>query len=56
MIAKTIDPPYVMAVFTSIRTVVVEEYDEMKELTFAEIEKMMVIWDMKYFGMKMVLK
>ena len=33
MIAKTFDPPYVMAVFTSIRTVVEEGYDQMNALT-----------------------
>ena len=33
MIAKTFDPPYVMAVFISIRMVVEEVYDQMNALT-----------------------
>ena len=37
-IANTPKPPYVCAVFTSIRTDVQEGYDEMDELTFKEIE------------------
>ena len=38
MIANTPKPPYVAAIFTSIRTNVEEEYDKMDELTFKEIE------------------
>ena len=38
MIANTPKPPYVPAIFTSIRTNVEEEYDKMDELTFKEIE------------------
>ena len=38
MLANTPKPPYVSAVFTSIRTDVEEGYDEMDELTFKEIE------------------
>ena len=37
-IANTPRPPYVCAIFTSIRTDVQEGYDEMDELTFKEIE------------------
>ena len=37
-IAYTPRPPYVCAIFTSIRTGVQEGYDEMDELTFKEIE------------------
>ena len=38
MIANTPNPPYVAAIFTSIRTNVEEGYDKMDELTFKEIE------------------
>ena len=38
MIAKTPSPPYIAAVFTSIRTDIEEGYDKMNELTFAELE------------------
>ena len=38
MIANTPKPPYVAAIFTSIRTNVEEGYDKMDELTFKEIE------------------
>ena len=38
MIANTPKPPYVAAIFTSIRTNVEEGYDRMDELTFKEIE------------------
>ena len=37
-IANTPRPPYVCAIFTSIRTDVQEGYDGMDELTFKEIE------------------
>ena len=37
-IANTPKPPYVCAVFTSIRSDVEDGYDEMDELTFKEIE------------------
>ena len=37
-IANTPRPPYVCAIFTSIRTDVQEGYDKMDELTFKEIE------------------
>ena len=39
MIATTFDPPYVMAIFTSIRTGVEEGYNKMNELTLAEIKR-----------------
>ena len=38
MLANTPKPPYVSAVFTSIRTDVEEGYDEMNNLTFKELE------------------
>ena len=38
MIANTPKPPYIAAVFTSIRTDVEEGYNEMNELTFKELE------------------
>ena len=38
MLANTPKPPYVSAVFTSIRTDVKEGYDEMNNLTFKESE------------------
>ena len=38
MIANTPKPPYVAAIFTSIRTNVEKGYDKMDELTFKEIE------------------
>ena len=38
MIAKTPSPPYIAAVFTSIRTDIEEGYDKMNELTFVELE------------------
>ena len=38
MIANTPKPPYIAAIFTSIRTNVEEGYDKMDELTFKEIE------------------
>lgn len=38
MIANTPKPPYVAAIFTSIRTKVEEGYDHMNELTFMELE------------------
>ena len=55
MITKIIDPPYVMAAFTYIRAVVEEENDKMNKLTSLKLKKLMVIWGMKHFGMKMVL-
>ena len=38
MIANTPKPPYIAAVFTSIRTDVEEGYEKMNELTFKELE------------------
>jgi len=38
MIANTPKPPYIAAVFTSIRTDVEEGYEHMNELTFKELE------------------
>ena len=38
MISNTPKPPYVAAIFTSIRTNVEEGYDKMDKLTFKEIE------------------
>ena len=38
MTANTPNPPYVAAIFTSIRTNVEEGYDKRDELTFKEIE------------------
>ena len=55
MIANTPKPPYIFAVFTSIRTDIEEGYDEMDELTFKEIKILMDIWDVKHLGTKMVL-
>ena len=38
MIANTPKPPYIAAIFTSIRTDVEEGYEQMNELTFKELE------------------
>ena len=38
MIANTPQPPYIAAIFTSIRTDVEEGYEQMNELTFKELE------------------
>ena len=54
MIANTPKPPYVAAIFTSIRTDVEEGSDEMDELDFKEIEILKDIWDVKHSEMKMV--
>jgi heme-degrading monooxygenase HmoA len=40
MISKTPKPPYIAAIFTSIRTTIDEGYEEMNRATFAEIQKM----------------
>ncbi|MFQ3340355.1 MAG: hypothetical protein ACI9TK_000005 [Flavobacteriaceae bacterium] len=37
-IANTPTPPYICAIFTSIRTNIEEGYNEMDKLTFKEIE------------------
>jgi len=38
MIANTPKPPYIAAVFTSIRTDIEEGYDKMNELTITELD------------------
>ena len=38
MIANTPKPPYVSAIFTSIRTDLEEGYDKVDKITFKEIE------------------
>jgi len=40
MIVNTPKPPYVVAIFTSIRTSIEEGYEEMNTATFTEIQKM----------------
>lgn len=40
MITKTPNPPYIAAIFTSIRTTIEEGYEEMNDATHNQIEKM----------------